>query len=100
MARTGKLWRVFVHPATRRMGIASRLIEEALKLAREKGYERIALRTHQTNSGAVKLYEKCGFELVARETISAYYPLKFTANCYEMKLKEDLGQKKDAKGSG
>ncbi len=40
LARTCKLWRIFVHPATRRMGIATKLIGEAVREARRMGYER------------------------------------------------------------
>ena len=87
LAKTCKLWRVFSHPATRRMGIASKLISEALKLSKAHGYKRVALRTHKSNTRALKLYEKCGFALKAEEIISAYYPLKFIAMCYEMDLR-------------
>lgn len=55
-------------------------------MAKSQGYVRVALRTHKSNTGAVKMYEKNGFKLKSEEIISAYYPLKFIAMCYELDL--------------
>ncbi len=83
--RTCKLWRVFVHPATRRMGIATRLVREAARQAREEmGYSRLSLRTHKTNSGSLRLYDSLGFGRRSEDVVAAAFPLKFLAVNYEV----------------
>jgi len=46
----------------RGMGIGTRLIEEAILLAREKGYRAVRLEVVDTNPGAYQLYRRMGFE--------------------------------------
>ena len=53
-----------VHPDFRGMGIATRLIEEVLVEAHEKGAKRAMLEVRTSNLAAQKLYEKFGFKVV------------------------------------
>jgi len=46
----------------RGMGIGTRLIEEAILLAREKGCRAVLLEVVDTNPGAFQLYRRMGFE--------------------------------------
>jgi ribosomal protein S18 acetylase RimI-like enzyme len=45
----------------RRRGIGTRLVEEALRSAKERGLERIELEVLASNTPAIKLYENKGF---------------------------------------
>ena len=53
-----------VHPDFRGMGIATRLIEQVLVEAHEKGARRAMLEVRTSNQAAQNLYEKFGFEVV------------------------------------
>ena len=63
---------MFVHPSVRRCGMGERLIRAALNAARAtstgngNGY-RCGIITDEWNDAAKKLYERVGFEVVARE---------------------------------
>ena len=50
-----------VHKGFRRLGIGTRLIEQTISKAKEKGLERIELEVFASNSPAIRLYEKAGF---------------------------------------
>jgi ribosomal protein S18 acetylase RimI-like enzyme len=50
-----------VHKDFRKRGIGTRLINEAIGKAKEKGLERIELEVFASNTPAIKLYEKAGF---------------------------------------
>lgn len=45
----------------RRGGLGTRLLEEFLDLARERGAQAVFLEVRESNLAARKLYEKCGF---------------------------------------
>ena len=50
-----------IHASFRRLGIGTRLIEQTIRKAKEKGLERIELEVLASNTPALKLYEKMGF---------------------------------------
>jgi ribosomal protein S18 acetylase RimI-like enzyme len=50
-----------VHKHFRSMGIGTKLIEQTIGKAKEKGLERIELEVFASNIPAIKLYEKIGF---------------------------------------
>ena len=54
--------RVAVLPEYREMGIGTKLIEKAVEEIMKKGMEDIFLEVRESNSNAIKLYNKCGFE--------------------------------------
>ena len=73
--------KVFVHPNSRRMGIATHLINHAIVLAREKGSKKVNLNVYTTNTNAIKLYKELGFReigknLLGQGFLSDYAPLK------------------------
>lgn len=53
---------IAVLPEFRRRGIADALISALIKNARENGGEFISLEVRESNSAAIALYEKTGFE--------------------------------------
>ncbi len=65
---TCELKRMFIRNSHRGKGIARRLLELAIELAREKGYSRMRLDTLTTMKPAIHLYRECGFY-----EIPAYY---------------------------
>jgi ribosomal protein S18 acetylase RimI-like enzyme len=48
-------------PKARGIGVGRRLVEETVKLARERGVERVQLDVFATNRRAIRLYESLGF---------------------------------------
>lgn len=56
---------IAVHPDFRRQGIASKLLTSLFDFAKEKGIGQISLEVRVSNSPAISLYEKHGFEKAA-----------------------------------
>ena len=52
---------LYVEESCRREGVATKLVEEALGLARARGLECVTLEVETDNAGARRLYEKLGF---------------------------------------
>ena len=52
---------IAVDPGQRGRGVALRLLEHAVAVARGKNAEQISLEVRASNVSAIKLYEKCGF---------------------------------------
>ena len=55
-----------VLPSARRQGIASRLLDEALREAAQQGALRVFLEVRDTHHPAILFYERHGFRLSAR----------------------------------
>ena len=53
---------VAVAPAYRRCGIAMRLMQDFMQKARARGITEVTLEVRKSNSAAIALYEKCGFQ--------------------------------------
>lgn len=79
-----------VQPAAQRQGVASRLLTEATKIARQKGYQRLETIAQHTNGAACRFYLHYGFEVggyqtmrytgtaqAAKHDISFYLPLHY-----------------------
>lgn len=62
--RTVELARLFVEPAYRRSGLATKLFQALLEQATQKGIEVLYLHTHPFLTGAFEYWQKQGFELV------------------------------------
>jgi len=43
------------------MGIGKRLLKSAEEIFKEKGIKKLSLRVLETNKGAIRFYQKCGF---------------------------------------
>jgi ribosomal protein S18 acetylase RimI-like enzyme len=61
---------IAVVPSKRGRGIGEALLKELLERAREAGHERITLCVDRENEGAIRLYEKHGFERVGDDGAS------------------------------
>lgn len=60
---TAWLRRMAVHPRYQHKGIASKLVDEVLSFAAQKGYSGVELVTSECHNGARELYLRKGFEL-------------------------------------
>lgn len=81
----GSIVKLAVHPEQRRRGVATRLLEAALKTLRDRGMLEVCLIVEITRTPAIALYEKFGFEIT--KTINMSYEDDMSdASFYEMKL--------------
>ena len=52
-----------VHPELRRQGLASLLLTHVIEAAVRRGADKATLEVRRSNEGALKLYERFGFEV-------------------------------------
>jgi len=63
----GTLHQFDVVEELRGLGIGSLLLEQAELRIRDRGYQRSTLAVEESNSGAIRLYQRQGYELVGAE---------------------------------
>ena len=55
---------VAAYPEYRGMGIGTRLMQEAVSLARRTGCDQLSLQVFDENEGAVRLYQRLGYQVI------------------------------------
>ena len=66
------LARIIIDPSKRAMGYGRLLCSELLKIAGQKGYDKISLNVYRDNTIALKLYENLGFREIAEKSSKEY----------------------------
>ena len=64
---SGFIWGVYVRPGYRRQGFGGQLMDACIQWAQERGVEVVKLGVTNTNIGAIRLYEACGFSVYGVE---------------------------------
>ena len=59
-----RVWEINVKEGFRRSGVGTMLMDQAVKIAKERGVRALVLETQSCNEPAVSFYLKYGFELV------------------------------------
>jgi len=64
---TARLRMLYVEPAFRGLGLGSMLVEQAVRFARQSGYQRLVLWTQDCLVSARRVYQAAGFTLASEE---------------------------------
>jgi DNA-binding MarR family transcriptional regulator/GNAT superfamily N-acetyltransferase len=80
-----KLRLLLVEPRARGQGLGRRLVDEAVRFARGKGYRKLVLWTQSDLDAARAIYRARGFRLVKREP-HASFGVKLTGEYWELEL--------------
>ena len=71
-----------LHPDFRGLGVGRRLMDEALRFAKDSGYRKLFLITTDIQTTAIRMYEKAGFQKVS-ETKSDAWGVPLTEQIFE-----------------
>ncbi len=85
-ADVAKLRVMLVEPRARGRGVATALIDECLRFARDAGYRRVTLWTHSNLVVARRLYERAGFRLVHSEPAAEGFGRTLVDETWEIEL--------------
>lgn len=79
---TAELVSLAVQEAWQGRGIGRRLVEHAIRTARELGFRRLELGTGDAGIGQIALYQKCGLRMCGIDTdyFTRFYPVPITEN--------------------
>eukprot|EP00090_Calanus_glacialis_P035321 TRINITY_DN60321_c0_g1_i1.p1 TRINITY_DN60321_c0_g1~~TRINITY_DN60321_c0_g1_i1.p1 ORF type:complete len:256 (-),score=57.47 TRINITY_DN60321_c0_g1_i1:56-823(-) len=78
--------RIYVHPRCRRLGIATRLMDEIEDRALDKGYQILKVKTYATSKDMLEFCFKNDFDRNYAEIFIEMYPLKFITITFEKDL--------------
>ncbi len=67
-----KLRLFLLEPKARGLGLGKRLLAACLSFARDAGYRKMTLWTHESHRAACALYEKAGFRLTASKPVHSF----------------------------
>lgn len=74
------IWEMALVPEYRNQGIGRKLLALAEDKAKEMSYEKLSLIVFEQNEGALSLYERHGFEEVAREPVVPHLLIRHTGD--------------------
>jgi len=74
--KKGRIEMVGVSAPYRKFGIAKKLVEAAIKFAKEEKFDCLSLEVSEVNARAISLYEKCGFKKTRILVVSKWTGLK------------------------
>ena len=83
--KTARLRVLLVDPAGRGSGLGNRLVDQVLDFAREAGYDRIVLWTHDVLTAAARIYLKAGFVLTSAAP-EHHFGADLISQTYELNL--------------
>jgi DNA-binding MarR family transcriptional regulator/GNAT superfamily N-acetyltransferase len=83
---TAKLRLLIVEPAARGMQVGTQLVEECIRFARAVGYRELTLWTQRQLVSAQRIYERCGFELVAADPPAKVFGVKQVSETWRLSL--------------
>lgn len=72
----GHITTLAVHPKYRKKGIGTKLIEQLLVDAKERGLKKLFLEVRQSNVPAQKIYKKLGFKVIDRRREYYQHPVE------------------------
>lgn len=81
----GVVWGVYIKPEYRGQHIADKLLQAIIQNAKSK-VEQLQLSAHTENHGALRLYQRHGFEVYGTEPRAFKYKNRYYDECYLMLL--------------